>query len=172
MSGHEHADAAAGDGNTLRAEPNVAGLYRYDDGTFLSGRSSVGNCFGCGPSNDRGLQLRFRLLDDDRVATTVEVPAYLCGVDGIVHGGIQTTILDEVSGVAAQLWLPDGSSDAPCVTAELAVRFRRPVSQRGPVTAVARVLRREGRSLFVEAAIVDDDGSELTTASSRWVQLT
>ena len=172
MSVHEHADGGAGDRDTLRAAPNVAGLYHYDDGTFLSGRSSVGNCFGCGASNERGLQLRFRLLDDDRVATTVEVPAYLCGVDGIVHGGIQTTILDEVSGVAAQLWLPDGSSDAPCVTAELALRFRRPVSQRGPVTAVARVLRREGRSLFVDAAIVDDDGTELTTATSRWVQLT
>ncbi len=147
------------------------GHYRYDDGTFLSGRSSVGDCFGCGQTNDRGLQLRFRLLGQDRVATTVDVPASMCGVDSIVHGGIQTTILDEVSGVAAELCLPEGSSTSPCVTAELTVRFRRPVSQLGPVTAVARVIRRDGRSLFVEAAIVSDDGTEFTTASSRWVQL-
>jgi len=162
---------AAGGTDELAAEPNTSRLTELPDGTFVVGRDMVGSCFGCGPANEQGLQLRFRLLDDGRVATTVQVPAEMCGVEGVVHGGIQATILDEVSGVAAQLALPQGSSTNPCVTAELALRFRRMVSQRTPVTAVARATGRSGRSISVEAAIVDEDGAELTTSSSRWVQM-
>jgi len=153
------------------ARPNAGRLVEVGDGTFVVGTDFGGTCFGCGPANRDGLRLRFRFLDDGRVSTTVFVPAHLCGMAGVVHGGVQSTILDEVSGVAAQTALPEGSGTAPCVTAELSVRFRRPVSQVTPVTAVARAVRVDGRSIHVEAAIVDGDGAELTTATSRWVQL-
>lgn len=154
---------------------NTSGIVAAEDGTFLVARDNLGQCFGCGPANAGGLRLRFRLLPAEdgvaRVATTIDVPAHLCGVDGVVHGGIQATILDEVSGVAAQLALPERASAAPCVTAELALRFRAPVAQTAPVTAVASVRRIDGRHIHVDAAIVGQDGAELTTATSRWVQL-
>ncbi|MGD9754428.1 MAG: PaaI family thioesterase [Acidimicrobiia bacterium] len=157
---------------TIPARPDrVALLAIDDDGTFSIRRDRLGSCFGCGLANERGLQLRFRLLDDGGVATTVAVPDHLCGVDGVVHGGIQATILDEVSGVAAQLALPADTGDAPCVTAELALRFRRTVDQRQPVTAEARVTEVAGSSIHVAGCIVDADGTVLTRSTSRWVQL-
>lgn len=148
----------------------VASLSVADDGTFSITRDQLGSCFGCGQGNERGLRLRFHLRGD-LVATTVDVAEHLCGVDGVVHGGIQATILDEVSGVAAQLALPAATGDAPCVTAELALRFRRMVAQTSPVTAEAWVTAVEGSSVHVEGRIVDASGAELTRSTSRWVQL-
>ncbi|MFN0027897.1 MAG: PaaI family thioesterase [Acidimicrobiales bacterium] len=150
---------------------DTSGLRFAADGTFEVARSKLNSCFGCGQDNPSGLRLRFRLLEGGAVGTVVEVPAAFCGVDGVVHGGIQATILDEVSGVAAQLALPAGADRLPCVTADLALRFRLPVTQQGPVRAEATVERVEGRNIFVAAKIVDPDGSALTTATSRWVQL-
>ncbi len=150
---------------------NTAGLRFAADGTFEVARTNLNSCFGCGQDNPAGLRLRFRLLDDGSVGTMIEVPAAFCGVDGVVHGGIQATILDEVSGVAAQLALPAGAVPLPCVTADLALRFRQPVTQQGAVRAQATVERVEGRNIFVAAKIVDEAGSALTTATSRWVQL-
>jgi uncharacterized protein (TIGR00369 family) len=147
---------------------NVNGV---DDVTFGIRRDQLDNCFGCGASNETGLRLRFRQRPDGAVSTTVDVPADFCGVDGVVHGGIQATILDEVSGVAAQLALPAQANASPCVTAELALRFRRMVPQTEPVTAIARVTRRDGASIYVDATIVDAAGEVLTSSSSRWVQL-
>jgi uncharacterized protein (TIGR00369 family) len=143
-----------------------------DDGLIVVDRDAVGSCFGCGQQNHQGLRLRFRRLDDGWVETRVRVPHHFCGVDTIVHGGIQATILDEVCGVAAQLALPDDASRNPCVTAELSLRFRRAVPLADDVVARARVVEVRGTSFHVEGAIVDEAGTALTTATSRWVQLT
>lgn len=168
MSTENPLDGAAGGEVTS----NTAGLRFAPDGTFSVARNQLDSCFGCGSENAGGLQLRFRLLAEGGVGTTVAVAEHMCGVDGVVHGGIQATILDEVSGVAAQLALPVEATPAPCVTAELSLRFRRGVSQLSPVSAEARVSRVEGRNIFVDAVIVDEAGEVLTSASSRWVQLT
>lgn len=144
----------------------VAGEY------LLVERDGLNACFGCGADNPHGLQLRFRMLEDGRTVETILRPAgHLAGVDGVLHGGIQSTVLDEVMGVAAQYALPDGASRAPCVTAELSVRFLRPVPMDGEVVARAQVVRVDGRDLYVHAEIVAADGAELTTARSRWRQL-
>ncbi len=51
-------------------------------------------CFGCGPSNEHGLKMKF-FGNDDMVYADIAVPNYLLGWNGVVHGGILSTILDE-----------------------------------------------------------------------------
>lgn len=51
-------------------------------------------CFGCGPANDHGLKMKF-FGSDNMIYSNVAVPAYLLGWNGVVHGGILSTILDE-----------------------------------------------------------------------------
>jgi uncharacterized protein (TIGR00369 family) len=143
----------------------------FEDDAFEIDRDAVGGCFGCGQQNHQGLRLRFRRLADGWVETRVRLAPHFCGVDTIVHGGIQATILDEVCGVAAQLALSEDASRKPCVTAELSLRFRRAVPMDAEVVARARVVEVRGRSFHVEGEIVGADGAPLTTASSRWVQL-
>ncbi len=134
-------------------------------------RVGVGRCFGCGQENEHGLRMTFSTYPDGTVESRNVPEPHLCGVDTVVHGGIQATLLDEVMGVAAQLGLSDGASTAPCVTAEMQLAYRRPVPMGGEVVARARLTSIDGRDLFVEGAIVSDDGTVLTSATSRWRQL-
>ena len=134
-------------------------------------RAAVGRCFGCGQANEQGLRMRFVRYPDGTVESRHQTEPHHCGVDTVVHGGIQATLLDEVMGVAAQLGLGDTESNAPCVTAEMQLAYRRPVLIADEVVARARLTSVDGRDLHVEGAIVSTDGTVLTGATSRWRQL-
>ena len=134
-------------------------------------RSGVDRCFGCGQANDGGLKLRFARYADGTVEVRHRTSPHHCGLDTVVHGGIQATILDEVMGIAAQLALPSDASDLACVTAEMHLRYRRPVPLVDEVVARARVERIDEPDYFVVGAIVGPDGRALTEATSRWRQL-
>ena len=134
-------------------------------------RSAVGRCFGCGQANEQGLRMQFVQYPDGTVESRHQTEPHHCGVDTVVHGGIQATLLDEVMGVAAQLGLEDAETNAPCVTAEMQLAYRRPVLIADEVIARARLTGVDGRDLHVEGAIVATDGTVLTGATSRWRQL-
>jgi uncharacterized protein (TIGR00369 family) len=134
-------------------------------------RSGVDRCFGCGQANEHGLQLRFERYDDGTIEVRHRTAPHHCGLDTVVHGGIQATVLDEVMGIAAQLALPADASDLACVTAEMHLRYRRPVPMADELVARARVERVDAPDYFVVGAIVGDDGEHLTEANSRWRQL-
>ncbi|MDA3040849.1 MAG: PaaI family thioesterase [Actinomycetota bacterium] len=134
-------------------------------------RVGVGRCFGCGQANEGGLRLKFFQLPDGVVETRHRAASHHCGLDTVVHGGIQATILDEVMGVAAQLALPTDGSNLACVTVEMMLSYRRPVPMDEDVVARGWHVRNEGRDLHVGGAIVAADGTELTVATSRWRQL-
>ena len=54
-------------------------------------------CFACGKENPDGLQLEFKYSEDgSKVETTYIPPEKFQGWKGIVHGGIITTLLDEI----------------------------------------------------------------------------
>ena len=134
-------------------------------------RSAVGRCFGCGQANEHGLRMRFTRYPDGTVESRHQTEPHHCGVDTVVHGGIQATLLDEVMGVVAQLGLDPDATPMPCVTAEMQLAYRRPVLIADEVVVRARLTGVDGRDLFVEGAIVAGDGTPLTTATSRWRQL-
>ncbi|HWP64511.1 MAG TPA: PaaI family thioesterase [Candidatus Limnocylindria bacterium] len=95
-----------------------------------------GGCFGCSPTNPRGLALRFRRVGDEMHARYT-VPDAFHGAPGVVHGGIVATLLDEVSCALVALVL-----DRRVVTGELSVRYERPVPVGEPLDLVARVASR------------------------------
>ncbi|MDE0845575.1 MAG: PaaI family thioesterase [Actinomycetota bacterium] len=134
-------------------------------------RQAFSVCFGCGAQNQQGLRLKFSQYLDGTIETKHSVAFHHCGLETVVHGGIQATILDEVMGVAAQTSIQSSSSDAACVTAEMHLTYRRPVPMSLEVVARAKVLEIEGRDIHVSGAIYGVDGAELTSAVSRWRQL-
>jgi acyl-coenzyme A thioesterase PaaI-like protein len=88
------------------------------------------------------------------------------GVPGHVHGSFVSGFFDVALGLVAIEQVGLG------VTAELSVRFRRPVPLHHDVLYRGTVVRREGRSTFVEGAAVIEDGgqeTEAATASIRFV---
>ncbi len=138
-------------------------------GEILINDAPEDRCFGCGHSNDQGLKLEFRKTGDASVETTYTVPEHFNGQTGIVHGGIQATLLDEVIGMSIHVLL--GKERGRIVTAEMKLRYRRPTPTGVPLAVRGRVVRREDSNLFCEAEIVDTDGEVLTQGEARWRHL-
>ena len=57
--------------------------------------SSYG-CFGCSPNNEQGLRMTFS-EDGDDITCSWEPDLRFAGYGGIVHGGIQATLHDEIA---------------------------------------------------------------------------
>ncbi len=134
--------------------------------TFV--RSGDTNCFGCGDANVDGLQLKFRQVDERTVEAEVVVEARYAGPRGVVHGGIQATLLDEAMGKAAYTAFPERYRRLAFVTAELSVRYRRPAPVGVPLVARGEVVRVEGDNVHLRAELLDAAGRPLTSAASRW----
>lgn len=131
-------------------------------------------CFGCGPSNERGLRLSsFAHPDDPTVtATFTPWPEHDNGL-GYLNGGIISTLLDCHS-AAAVLWTahqrgwmtPDGPP-IPYVTAGLDVAFRRPSPLHSPIELVAVVTEESEAQLTATAELVFD-GRTRASATALW----
>ena len=106
-----------------------------------------GMCFGCSPANAAGLRLRF-FRDGNGVLCETEIPPAYQGALGVVHGGIQAVLLDEVSCAAAFF-----TASSYVVTGELTIRYRRPCPVGEPLRVRATVMADEGRYLTVRADI-------------------
>jgi uncharacterized protein (TIGR00369 family) len=123
-------------------------------------------CFGCSPHNERGMQMRFRDVEPGVVESHHAVATHLAGAPGVVHGGIQAVLLDEVMGVAIHSVEKNANLDV--VTAEFKLRYRRPVPTDTTLLLRGTLLRSDGRDFWLEAAILDTTGERLTVAEARW----
>ena len=117
-------------------------------------------CWGCGPLNPRGLQLKSYVEGDEAVATFVPSPDHMAGPTHVLNGGIIATIVDchgVLTAIAEAYRLagrPIGS--APhiwCVTASLKVDYLAPTPIAAPVELRARVRESKGRKHVVECTV-------------------
>ena len=111
------------------------------------------NCFGCGPGNPNGLRMKF-FTDDNSVFSRISIPAHLCGWDNLVHGGVLSTILDEIMSWSAIYLLKKF-----ILTKSITVDFLHPVYVKEEVQAVGRVLKMsDKREALMEGIIrnIDD----------------
>jgi uncharacterized protein (TIGR00369 family) len=86
------------------------------------------NCFGCAKKNPIGLALEFELIGDEVICEWLPTANYQ-GFEGMLHGGIISTIMDEVGAWTVQLILKTAG-----VTSELNVKYLKPVRiSNGPI---------------------------------------
>lgn len=113
-------------------------------------------CFGCGPKNDKGLRIRsFAEADDALVARFRPEPHHLA-FPGVLNGGICGALLDCHSNWAAAYFLmkASGATAVPCtVTADFAVKLKRPTPLDGELIVRAKVVEPEADRAVVEATI-------------------
>ena len=121
------------------------------------------HCFACGELSEIGLHLKLN-LEKGRCWTDLALPRRFEGWEGIIHGGIVCTILDEVmawSLVAQDNW---------GVTARMSVEFRRPVMVGRPIRAEGWITEDRRRIHVTAARIVDTTtGVELAAAQATYV---
>ncbi len=121
------------------------------------------SCFACGTLNEHGLGLRIH-VEPGRSWTELKLESRFEGWEGIAHGGILCTILDEV-----MAWALVGE-DNWGVTARMAVEFRKPVPVGTSLRADGWVTRSRRRLVETEARIIDAaSGAELATATGVYV---
>ena len=111
-------------------------------------------CFGCGVDNPYGLHMEFA-SDGKQVVSRLTVPEHLCGWDNIIHGGIVSTIHDEMmSWTAIQLLRK------MILTKSVKIDFLRPLFTGREIEARGRIHKEVNtREAIVESAIFDDSGA-------------
>jgi uncharacterized protein (TIGR00369 family) len=121
-----------------------------------------GRCFVCGARNEAGLKLSLR-TDPERGASEVEVifPERFQGWEGVVHGGLLATVLDEAMIYAA------GAKGFRCVTGEITVRYVTPVRTGARCTVRGRFLEDKGRIVLAESEVLGPDGGTAARASGK-----
>ena len=130
------------------------------------------SCFGCGPANSKGLQLRSYVEDGVVVATFEPSLEHDNGL-GYLNGGIISTLLDCHSAAAVALeaerrgWMALRGMAMPYVTAGLDVRFRRPAPLHEAVQLRAAVLRASEQEIAAEVQLVAD-GTTRASAVASW----
>ena len=121
------------------------------------------HCFACGTLNTHGMGLLLH-VEPDRAWTEFALEPRFQGWDGIAHGGILCTVLDEV-----MAWSLAGA-DNWGVTARLSVDFRKPVTLEKPLRADGWITRVRRRIIDTEGRIADPaTGQVLATATGVYV---
>lgn len=111
-------------------------------------------CFGCGPANSYGLHMEFH-TDGFAVFSRLSIPAHLCGWNDLVHGGVISTVLDEIMSWASMCLL-----HRYILTKSISVDFIRPVWTGRPLLAEARVVEQiHEREAILEGRLYDDSGT-------------
>jgi acyl-coenzyme A thioesterase PaaI-like protein len=124
------------------------------------------HCFACGELNEHGLHLKLQLTSG-RCTVELTLPNRFEGWEGLIHGGIVCTILDEVMAWALV------ERDTWGVTARMSVAFRGPVLVGQAIRAEGWIVESKRRIQRTAGRIVDiETGLELATAEATYVAAT
>ena len=122
-------------------------------------------CLVCGRQNPHGLKLS---LDVDESTGVVSVlftprPEHI-GFEGIVHGGVLATVLDE-----AMVWAATWAGKRFCVAGEISVRFRRSAGVGEPLRVATQVESARPRLIQTSGTVTDRSGAVLAEATGKYV---
>ncbi len=142
-------------------------MTSFDDSVTPINSADDHYCFGCGRLNPYGLHLHFYPLDDETGIWAPFTPQREHeGYMGMVHGGIISTILDEV--MAWSLY----RRNAWAVTGRLSISFKRPVEIGVPARAIGRLVADRGRLLDVTGTLVREaDGVVLAESQAVFARV-
>ncbi|HVT89314.1 MAG TPA: PaaI family thioesterase [Tepidisphaeraceae bacterium] len=124
-------------------------------------------CLVCGRSNPHGLQLDLHV---DPATSDVRVDfaprAEHIGFEGMIHGGVLATVLDE-----AMVWAATWRGRRFCVCGELTVRYRQSVHVGQSLTILAHVETLRPKLVEATAKITDSANSLIATSTGKYVPI-
>lgn len=120
-------------------------------------------CFGCSPFNHTGLQLKFFDYGDYIEARWTPEKNFE-GFTGILHGGIQATLIDEIAS-----WLVFTKCATAGVTSGLTVAYHKPLRiADGEVTIRAKLSSIESNTAIIECEILAGNGVCYASGEARY----
>lgn len=124
------------------------------------------SCFACGTKNPIGLNLRF-YLSEGWVCSDVHLNEHYAGWDNIAHGGIISTILDEI-----MAWTLLYSKKAFFVTRRMKIKYVKPVLIGVPLLARGKLSAQQKESaVTVQSELRDETGSILSRAAGEFFEV-
>ncbi len=121
-------------------------------------------CFGCGRDNPMGIRIGgFEAIDGGFAASFTPLPEHR-GFDGVVHGGIVATALDEMLAWTATL-----QEDVWVFTGKLELRYRKPAPPDGPLQLRGYLDERRGRRLLLRGDCRTESGEVIAEASGLYL---
>lgn len=120
-------------------------------------------CFGCSPRNPIGLALDLRQLPDGEIGATTTFSENYASYPGIVHGGIVSTLVDEVMGdMLALRW------GMLAFSVTLRTRMLLPLRVGEPYLTTARITGSGQGVVRTEADITGPDGEVHVMATAAF----
>jgi len=124
-------------------------------------------CFGCGIENRLGLKASFYELDNNELVAIFKPANEHQSYPERLHGGISATILDETLGRAISI----EEETIWGVTAELNIKYRKPVPLDQELKVVAKITRNTSRMFEGEGKILLANGDIAVTATGKYIKM-
>jgi uncharacterized protein (TIGR00369 family) len=121
-------------------------------------------CFVCGTRNDYGLKAKF-FFKDGKAVTECSARREYEGYQDVFHGGITSTLLDEVM-IKALL-----AQGIYAMTVEMNVKFRKIVRTGQKLHFEGELVRQRGRLYFTAGQVCTEDGDIAASATGKYLQV-
>ena len=125
-------------------------------------------CFICGEANEVGLKCNFYTDGAGKVYADPSVARVYAGFADVIHGGIQTALLDEAMG-----WCGFTGTELArlCFTREINLKFRKNVAPLSSFTVEAELTNEKRGLIYTKGTIKDEAGIVLTSATGVFVPI-
>ena len=121
------------------------------------------NCFGCSPNNPIGLHMEFMEEGDELISTWDPAPNFQ-GWYNVLHGGIQSTLMDEIAS-----WVVFVKLKTSGVTSQIEIKYKKAVpSNKGPITLRARLIEMKRNIAIVDVKLFGPDHELCTVATIKY----
>ena len=124
-------------------------------------------CIICGMNNEAGLKAPFYEMENNTVVTIVTFRQIHQSYPERTHGGMISTLLDEIIGRA--IWIEEPTSWG--VTMDIHVKFRKPVPLDTQVMAYGKITRNTSKFFTGVGAIMTLDGEILAEGTANYIKL-
>lgn len=121
-------------------------------------------CFGCSEKNPCGLQLATR-MEGEKIFTEYTARKEHEGYQGVLHGGITASILDELMGCVLQ------EKGIYGMTAKLEISYHYPVMTGDRLTCFAEIVNIDGRKIKVRSVAKLMDGTIVANGEALYIQV-
>jgi acyl-coenzyme A thioesterase PaaI-like protein len=123
-------------------------------------------CFICGERNPIGLKVKFEIDKENLRATGTFTPRKEHeGFRNIMHGGLQSALLDEA--MVKLLW----EAGISAVSAALEIKLMRPAKVGQKIAIEGWVESQKGRLILTAARLKDTEGNVLSEATGKCVKV-
>lgn len=127
-----------------------------------------GMCFACGEKNPISLALEFEEIAENKVRAEFIPGENHQGYNGIIHGGLTATLLDEAMAHVI------GFKGIKAFTAELNIRFRKAIEIGKKLEIIGQYKSFKKSSIanvhYAQAEIFDEEGNLKAQAEAKFIE--